>query len=99
MVTLHSRVARPIPEVQNTTFWSTLHSFPNQLPWRTFLCGGDGEWIHDGMVSGSLVIVHDGSYNPKGDTTQCSAGFVIFCKYTGYKARGAAAEQSNTADK
>ena len=50
------------------------------------------------MLSGSLVIVHDGSYNPKGDTTLCSAGFVIFCEDIGCKARGAVAEGSNMAD-
>ena len=43
VVTLHSRVARPIPEIQNTNFSSTLHSFPNQSMWRTFLCDGYGE--------------------------------------------------------
>ena len=92
VVSLHYRVARPILEIQNTTFWLTLHSFPNRLLRRNILCYGDGEWIHDGILNGSLVIVHDGSYNPKGDTALCSAGFVIFGEDTGRKARGAVAE-------
>ena len=51
VVSLHSRLAIPIPEIQNTTFWSTLHSFPNQSIWRTFPCGGDGECIGDTMLN------------------------------------------------
>ena len=54
----------------------------------------DSQWY----VEQSLVIVHDGLYDPKGNTTLCSAGFVIFCEDTGCKARGAAAERTDTAD-
>ena len=50
VVTLHSTVARPLPPLQHSTFWAILRSFPNQSMWRNFICDGDGEWIHRGML-------------------------------------------------
>ena len=48
--------------VEVMAFGEVLHSFGNQLLWKYFHCDGDGEWIHRGLMMGSLVILHDGSY-------------------------------------
>ena len=81
-----------------TDFWEILHSFPNQSLWRDFRCNGDGSWVHRGLMMGSLVIVHDGSYMPHVAKDVCSAGFMIYCKNYKYKAKGTVVERSSDAD-
>ncbi len=64
-VTLHSIVALPpSPPFISLKFWDALRSFDNQSLWRYFRCDGDGEWIHRGLMLGTLAIVHNGSYMP-----------------------------------
>ena len=97
-VALHSVVAVPRPVTPATDFWEVLHSFSNQSLWRYFHCDGDGRWIHQGLLCGSLVIVHDGSYMVEVDKSVCSAGFMIYCKNTQHKAKGTVVEKSDQAD-
>ena len=52
-VTLHSKALCPTTPDQPTSFWSALHSFPNQSLWRHLVCDGDGGWIWQGMILGS----------------------------------------------
>ena len=97
-VTLHSRAAAFEAPPQPASFLDTLRSFENQSLWRYFHCDGDGEWISEGLVNGTLLIVHDGSYMAKVDKTVCSAGYMIYCVATKQKCKGAVAERSNSAD-
>ena len=82
-VTYHSKAAAPTSEPKSTRFWDVLRSFENQSLWRHLSCDGDGEWIHRGMLMGSLCIVHDGSYMVDLDTEVCSAGVMIICTSSG----------------
>lgn len=97
-VTLHSSIAMPRALTQPTNFWHVLRSFENQSLFNNFVCDGDGEWIHRGLIMGSLVICHDGSYQPLLATDVCSAAFMIYCRHTGYRAKGVIAERSSDAD-
>ena len=54
--------------------------------------------IREGLMSGSLLLVHDGSYMKKVDANVCSAAYVIHCRKTGNEARGSVVERSETAD-
>jgi len=49
-------------------------------------------------MTGSLVIVHDGSYMSKVSKTACSAAFMILCTNTNNRAKGVVAESSKEAD-
>ena len=97
-VRFHSKAVIPCPAVVPTDFWSVLRSFSNQSLWKHFHCDGDGEWIHQGLLLGSLVAVHDGSYMPSVSTNVCSAAFYIYCRHTKNVAKGSVAEHSSSAD-
>jgi len=97
-VTLHSKIAVARPIQVETDFWAVLHGFENQSLWRNFQCDGDGKWIHQGLLLGTLVIVHDGSYMPLLSKKACSAAFMILDTHTNNRAKGVVAERSDNAD-
>ena len=76
-VCLHSYTPLPSTPPTPTGFWDILHSFPNQSLWKYFPCDDDGNWIWRGLILGSLVFVHDGSYMPEVAKDVCSAAFMI----------------------
>ena len=92
-VTLHSQIVVPLPIAPVTDFWEVLHSFNNHSLWNNFTCDGDGKWIHQGLLLGSLVIVHDGLYLPEVATDTCSAAFMILCMHSYKRAKGVVAER------
>ena len=98
-VRLHSS-CEPFRPIQDTVrgLLDTLQSFENQTLWRYFHCDGDGEWIRRGLIMGSLVIVHDGSYMPHVAKDVCSAAFIIYCTVTRQRCKGAIAERVKSAD-
>lgn len=65
--------------------------------WDYFFVDGDGEWIHEGLIAGSLAIVHDGSYMRELDQHASSVGFVFLCLHTGNVCKVALAERSTSA--
>jgi len=97
-VLLHSHVARPLPPPVATDFLSVLRSFKNQSLWEHFICDGDGSWIMHGLLAGSLVIVHDGSYMREVCPNVCSAAYMLYCTDTGNQAKGTVVEWSDSAD-
>ena len=97
-VTFHSSAAIPRSVPVSTSFWEVLHSFENQTFWKNFHCDGDGEWIHRGLILGSLVMVHDGSYMPHVSTEVCSAAIYIYCQITKNVAKGVIVEHTPDAD-
>ena len=88
----------PTPPVPEVTFWDVLRSFLNQSLFEHFTCDDDGEWIRLGLMHGSLICVHDGSYMPKIDPHICSAAFIIKCTATGKIAKGSIVERSDDAN-
>ena len=97
-VTLKSHASFPSQIQPSTDFWDVLHSWPNQSLWRHFHCDGDGSWIRRSLLTGSLQLVHDGSYMAKIDPKICSAAFILKCKMTGNSAVGSLVEKSDEAD-
>ena len=83
---------------QSYDFWTVLRAFGNQSLWRNFDCDGDSKWITDGLVDGTLVAVHDGSYMKEVNPQVCSAAFMIRCSNTGLRAKGTVEEWSESAD-
>ena len=88
----------PSPPASEVTFWEVLRSFPNQSLFEHFTCDGNGKWICSGLMQGTLICVHDGSYMPKIDPNICSAAFIIKCTATGKIAKGSIVELSKDAN-
>ena len=97
-VALHSLALPPVVQLPAYDFWTVLCNFENHSLWKDFVCDGDGSWITDGLVNGTLVAVHDGSYMKEVNPQACSAAFMIRCSATGLRAKGTVAEWSESAD-
>ena len=96
-VRLHSTAVKPAPTQCPTTLHEVLNSWPNKVPWRHFTCSGDGSWMREGFMQGSLILNHGGSYE-KVDTDACSTAYTILCKTTGKEATRSVVERSDMSD-
>jgi hypothetical protein len=96
-VQFHSLALSWIPgsvQVPNTLL-STLALWDNQSLWKHLrIDGGNGGWIHNGLMQGSLVIGHDGSYMPHLANNICACAVVIHCTRTDQYAEMTWAEKS-----
>ncbi len=55
--------------------------------WSSLQTNGENEeWIFHGLMRGSLIIGHDGSYMPYLANNVCSCAVVLHCTHTGYYA-------------
>ena len=97
VVSLHSYCAIPRPPRQPSRFWETLRSFNNVAIWKYFLCDRDCKWICQELLMGSLAIMHDGSYMKEVEKDVCSTAFMLYCRITKNRCKGAAAERSQLA--
>ncbi len=59
--------------------------------------GENEEWIFRGLMWGSLIIGHDGSYMPYLASNVCSCAVVLHCMHTGYYADLTWVERSSKA--
>ena len=84
----HSTARKFIPPAPVTDFWTVLRSYENQSLWDNFCCDGDGSWITDGILHGTLVCVHDESYMKEVDPTVCSAAYMIYCTKQNFAQKG-----------
>ena len=78
-VRLHSTANASKVTNSRKGFLEELWPWENQSLWRTPECNGDGEWIREGMVRGSLQFVHDGSYMKDVTPNLCSSALIIRC--------------------
>jgi hypothetical protein len=77
------------------TLLSSLASWDNQSLWKHLqIDGGDGGWIHNSLIRGSLIIGHDGSYMPHLANNICACADVDYCNHTNQYAEMACAEKS-----
>ncbi len=61
----------------------TLASWKNQTLWKHHrIDGGAGDWIFSGLMRGSLVIGHDGSYMPHLANNIVACAAVFYCFHT-----------------
>jgi hypothetical protein len=73
---VHSTAPFPVSVPSHTTFHGRLAAYGNNSLWDNLSVDGDGEWIHEGIMSGSLCIAHDGLYMAKELYSLCSAGVI-----------------------
>ena len=82
-IVLHSWLKKYQPLITKvTSFLDIIKSDSNQSLWRTLKCDGDGAWISRGLLSGSLLVAHDGSYQKEVSLEVCSAAVMIYCTRT-----------------
>ena len=91
---LHSIAVHPIDVTTPTTFMDTLMSYGHTNLWENISVDGDGEWIQEGLVRGSLIFAHDGSFMASEATSLCSAGVVVLCTFSKQWLKASLAERS-----
>jgi hypothetical protein len=83
-IQFHSSALSWVPGNVNipSTLLSTLASWDNQSLWKHLrIDGGKGGWIHNGLMQGSLIVGHDGSYMPHLANNICACAVVIYCTH------------------
>lgn len=98
IVKLHSTCRKLVTTEPGGSFKEVLRSFKNQSLWSCLDYDGNGEWIHRGLLMGSLCTVHDGSYMKELSERVCSAAVVIYCKVSKKRLKCAVAEETDQAD-
>ena len=64
-------------------FWKHIHSDKHPSLWKNLQCNCDGLWLWEGLCSGFLLILHDGSYMKEVSPHICSAPVMNVCESTG----------------
>ena len=95
---MHSKTPMPPAREDHVEgFIETLRSYGNNSLWENLSIDGDGEWIREAMVTGSLCIAHDGSYIANKATNLCSAGIIMYCRAARQWLKASVAERSVSA--
>jgi hypothetical protein len=86
---------------KTTDFWEYLRSWGGEWMWEGVddnqVTKHDLTWLVEGMTSGSLKLVTDGSYDKLKAPDISGAGWIIFCTTTGKRLTGWFWEVSNMA--
>jgi hypothetical protein len=75
---------------------ATLASLWGGMMGRTLDVGEDGAWLGTAIRNGSLIMVHDGTYQPGQAGDVCAAALVLFCTKTGRLGTATAAEKTSS---
>ena len=95
-VVLHSSAKVYVPSPVRRSFMQRLRALPNQSLWRTLKISGDGSWIYNGLMRGTLIMVSDGSYNDRIARDVCSCAAILHCKETQNRASVTWVERTST---
>jgi hypothetical protein len=95
VVTAHSTAAAYSPPAHKRTFLERIRALPNQSLWKNFTVDGDGSWIYEALLSNSLVMMSDGSYDPLLAEDVCSCAAMVECSVTGRRASLSWVEKSD----
>jgi hypothetical protein len=83
-IQLHSWVKEyQVPNECKSLFWETILLGNNRSLWRHLCCNDDGTRIWQGLCSGTLLIIHNGSYMREVSPNICSTVVIIRCTNTG----------------
>jgi hypothetical protein len=96
-VLLHSFVDSASPPVIPLDFEANLRNYGNETLWQSIDYDDDGSWILEGMMHGTLVIIHDGSYMKEICTSISSAATMIYCSSAKKRCKCTWAEKSDSA--
>ncbi len=76
---LDSLLVLPNTTNERQTFLGALHALGNSILWENMHIDGDGEWIWEGLLHGTLLIAHDGSFMQEKLVDLCSVAVIFFC--------------------
>jgi hypothetical protein len=96
-VLLHSSADLATPPEYSLDFETNLKSYGNETLWESIDYDGDGSWILEGMIHGSLIIIHDGSYMKEISTSISSAATMIYCTLAKKRCKCTWVEKSDSA--
>jgi hypothetical protein len=94
-VRVHSSTKVFNPAPHKRSFLERIRALPNQSLWKNFVVDGDGSWIYEGLLAGSLIFMSDGSYDPLLADDVCSCASIVACQSTGYRASVTWVEKSD----
>jgi hypothetical protein len=97
VVVMHSTAPFLVPHPTPTTFLGRLFTNGSGTLWENMSVDGNGEWIQEGIVSGSLCIAHDKSYMAEQSDSLCLAGIIMYCCTSRQWLKMSLAESSDTA--
>ena len=96
-IRLHSTAPIFTTPSHRPTFPEFLHSFSNPDLWSDLEITGDGSWLLDSIINGTLTGANDGSYMPQLSSTTCSGAFILNCTKSGSKMSGSFVDESSDA--
>ncbi len=96
-VMVHSSIPRFIPPPPVSGFEHTIKTFANKSLWTSLDYNGDGSWILGGVLSQSLVIIHDGSFMKEFLPDICSVATMMYCMNARAQCKCTWAEKSTSA--
>ena len=98
-VSLHSVASLPSQAIKPSTFLEVLESFhtPSLFDHLEYT-GNPDVWVYDGLLRGTLRMVHDGSYMVNMAPDMCSAAVIICLTDSAEKMTCVIAERSDSAD-
>ncbi len=96
-IQLHSWTKIYAPPSNVPSFWDNIGAYGNESLWKNLRCDGDVSWIYDGMCTGSLVIIHGGSFMKEISPYISAAAVMIYCKTTKKGCKCTITEQSQSA--
>jgi hypothetical protein len=96
-VLLHSSAAAATSPLVLLGFENNLKSYGNETLWELLDYDGDGSWILEGMISRSLIIIHDGSYMKEISPLISAAATMIDCTIANKRCKCTWAEKSESA--
>jgi hypothetical protein len=77
---VHSTAPFLVPHPTPKTFLGRFFVYGSVTLWENASVDGNGEWIREGIVSGSLCISHDRLYMTKQSDSLYLAGIIMYCR-------------------
>ena len=97
-VSLQSSCPSQNPPSQHTSFLQKLSTTSSDSLWQSLQIDGDGDWILQSIVDGTLIVSSDGSYMPDKSTSSCSGAFILHCTDTKKEIKGCFTDSSPESD-
>jgi hypothetical protein len=96
-VRLHSITSIPASPTPPINVRAVLHSWGNDSLWRDLQLHGDGTWVVEGLIQGTIEGAADGSFMVEVCPDVCSAAFMLICTVSKRRIMGTGTERSQFA--
>jgi hypothetical protein len=93
-VSLISHTYLPPPPISPSSIVEILQSWGNDSLWNDLQLDGDGSWLIEGIMHGTVEGAADGSFMKEVSPDVCSAAFMLKCNHSNQKVVGTWVEES-----